>query len=105
MPRLRRWRPSASATGLRREIHDTLGHSLTLLAVQLETAMQFEARGDPGLHEELREARRVAKACLADVRHSVEALRPDDASASSLQDGLRALAAEFATPAVSDDQT
>jgi signal transduction histidine kinase len=79
-----------------REIHDTLGHSLTLLAVQLETATQFEARGDPGLHEELREAQRVAKGCLADVRHSVAALRPDNASADSLQDGLRSLVAEFA---------
>ena len=80
-----------------REIHDTLGHSLTLLAVQLETATQFEARGDPGLREELREAQRVAKSCLSDVRHSVAALRPDDASASSLQDGLRKLVAEFST--------
>ncbi len=78
-----------------REIHDTLGHSLTLLAVQLETAAQFEVRGDPGLHEELQEARRVAKACLADVRHSVEALRPDDESAGSLPVRLRQLAAQF----------
>src|SRR5262249_14170584 len=80
-----------------REIHDTLGHSLTILAVQLETATRYEARGDPGLHEELLEARRVAKACLTDVRHSVEALRPDDASAGPLQERLRRLAAEFAT--------
>ncbi|HEX6779377.1 MAG TPA: sensor histidine kinase [Ktedonobacterales bacterium] len=79
-----------------REIHDTLGHSLTLLAVQLETATQFEARGDPGLKDELREAQRVAKSCLTDVRHSVAALRPDDAAVNSLQDGLRALVAEFA---------
>jgi signal transduction histidine kinase len=80
-----------------REIHDTLGHSLTLLAVQLETATQFEARGEPGLHEELLEARRVAKACLMDVRHSVEALRPDDASGASFQNRLRRLVAGFAT--------
>jgi signal transduction histidine kinase len=79
-----------------REIHDTLGHSLTLLSVQLEAAMQFEARGDPNLHEELLEARRVAKACLADVRHSVEALRPDDAAVGSLAERLRSLVAEFA---------
>jgi signal transduction histidine kinase len=79
-----------------RDIHDTLGHSLSLLAVQLETAVQFEARGDPGLHGELLEARRVAKACLTDVRHSVEALRPDDASAGTLQERLRWLVAEFA---------
>jgi signal transduction histidine kinase len=79
-----------------REIHDTLGHSLTLLAVQLETATQFEARGDPGLRKELREAQRVAKACLTDVRRSVAALRPDNASAGSLQDRLRSLVAETA---------
>jgi signal transduction histidine kinase len=80
-----------------REIHDTLGHALTLLAVQLETATQLEARGDPRLHEELREARQVAKACLTEVRHSVEALRPDEASAGSLQERLQKLVAEFAT--------
>ncbi|HEY7417827.1 MAG TPA: sensor histidine kinase [Ktedonobacteraceae bacterium] len=80
-----------------REIHDTLGHALTLLAVQIETATQLEVRGDPRLHEELLEARQVAKACLTEVRHSVEALRPDEASASSLQKQLRKLAADFET--------
>jgi signal transduction histidine kinase len=80
-----------------REIHDTLGHALTLLAVQLETATQLEARGDPRLREELLEARQVAKACLTDVRHSVEALRPDEASAGSLQEQLRRLVAAFET--------
>jgi signal transduction histidine kinase len=78
-----------------REIHDTLGHSLTLLAVQLEAATQFEARGDSRLHEELLRARQVAKACLTEVRHSVEALRPDEASAGSLQEQLRKLVREF----------
>jgi signal transduction histidine kinase len=80
-----------------REIHDTLGHALTLLAVQLETATQLEVRGDPRLHEELVEARQVAKACLTEVRHSVEALRPDEASAGSLQEQLRRLVAAFET--------
>jgi signal transduction histidine kinase len=78
-----------------REIHDTLGHALTLLSVQLETATQLEARGDPRLHEELLQARQVTKACLTDVRHSVEALRPDEASTGSLQEQLRKLVAEF----------
>ena len=79
-----------------REIHDTLGHALTLLAVQLETATQHEARGDPRLHEDLLEARRVATTCLREVRHSVEALRPDEISADSLPERLRRLVAEFA---------
>ena len=80
-----------------REIHDTLGHALTLLAVQLETATQLEVRGDPRLREELQAARQVAKACLTDVRHSVEALRPEEVSADSLQEQLRRLVAEFET--------
>jgi signal transduction histidine kinase len=80
-----------------REIHDTLGHALTLLSVQLETATQLEARGDPRLHKELLQARQVAKACLTDVRHSVEALRPDEASAGTLQEQLRKLVAACET--------
>lgn len=80
-----------------REIHDTLGHALTLLAVQLETATQLEMRGDPRLHERLLEARRVAKACLTDVRRSVEALRPDEPYANSLLEQLRNLVMEFET--------
>jgi signal transduction histidine kinase len=39
----------------------------------------------------------VAKACLTEVRHSVEALRPDEASADSLQEQLRKLVREFET--------
>ena len=80
-----------------REIHDTLGHALTLLSVQLETATRLEARGDPRLHEELLQARQVVKACLTEVRHSVEALRPGEASPGSLQEQLRKLVAEFET--------
>ena len=62
-----------------REIHDTLGHYLTILAVQLETAIKLEERADPRLREELVEARRVAAECLAEVRRSVAALRPASA--------------------------
>lgn len=78
-----------------REIHDTLGHALTLLSVQMETAIQFEVRGDPRLHEKLLQAQQVIKACLTDVRHSVEALRPDEASTGALQEQLRELVAEY----------
>ncbi len=77
-----------------REIHDTLGHYLTILAVQLETALKLEERDDPRLHAELMEARRVAAECLAEVRRSVAALRPADLSAVSLPEALRRLVAE-----------
>lgn len=76
-----------------REIHDTLGHALTLLSVQLETATRLQARGDPRVHEELAQARQVARACLKDIRRSVQALRPDEDSAGSFQEHLQGLVA------------
>ncbi len=78
-----------------REIHDTLGHYLTILAVQLETALKLEERGDARLREELVEARRAATECLAEVRRSVAALRPADVTARSFEDALRHLVGEF----------
>jgi signal transduction histidine kinase len=78
-----------------REIHDTLGHYLTILAVKLETATKLEERGDSRLHSELVEARRVASECLVEVRRSVVALRPSPVSTLQLHDGLFRLIAEF----------
>jgi signal transduction histidine kinase len=78
-----------------REIHDTLGHYLTILAVQLETALKMEELGDAGLHAELVEARRAAAECLAEVRRSVAALRPADLTALSLPDALARLVSEY----------
>ena len=78
-----------------REIHDTLGHYLTILAVQLETALKMEKLGDARLHAELVEARRAAAECLAEVRQSVAALRPADLTALSLPDALGRLVSEY----------
>jgi signal transduction histidine kinase len=78
-----------------REIHDTLGHYLTILAVQLETALKMEELGDARLYAELVEARRAAAECLAEVRRSVAALRPADLTALSLPDALARLVSEY----------
>jgi signal transduction histidine kinase len=78
-----------------REIHDTLGHYLTILSVKLETAIKLEEHADARLRGELVEARRVATECLAEVRRSVSALRPADPSATLLSEALRRLATEF----------
>jgi signal transduction histidine kinase len=78
-----------------REIHDTLGHYLTILAVQLETALKMEELGDARLHAELVEARRAAAECLTEVRRSVAALRPADLTALSLPDALARLVSEY----------
>ena len=78
-----------------REIHDTLGHYLTILAVQLETALKLEEHADPRLHAELLEARRAAAECLAEVRQSLSALRPTDLTRLTLTEALARLAHEF----------
>lgn len=74
-----------------REIHDTLGHYLTVLAVELETALNLEERGQPGLRDELAQARKVAGECLQAVRSSVAALRPAELALTSLEEALRRL--------------
>lgn len=78
-----------------REIHDTLGHYLTILAVELETALKLEEHGDARLHGELAEARRVAAECLTEVRRSVAALRPADPTAISFGAALGQLVHEL----------
>ena len=78
-----------------REIHDTLGHYLTILALKLETATHLEERRDNRLHAELVEARRVAAECLSEVRHSVAALRPTDLALGTLDQALQRLAEDF----------
>ena len=78
-----------------REIHDTLGHYLTILAVELETAIKLEEHADTRLHAQLVQARRIAADCLTDVRHSVASLRPADPSAQSLEAALARLRAEY----------
>jgi signal transduction histidine kinase len=78
-----------------REIHDTLGHYLTILAVKLETAVKLEERHDARLHEELIESRRVAAECLVEVRHSIAALRPSQATTGTFSEALQQLVKTF----------
>jgi signal transduction histidine kinase len=63
---------------LAREIHDGLGHYLTIINVQLEKALSYRDR-DPGEEEQaVRDAKRLASEALQDVRRSVSALHATD---------------------------
>jgi signal transduction histidine kinase len=58
------------------EAHDSLGHYLTVINVQLETAKKlYGLRGEAGL-EAVKNAKALAGECLNEVRRSVAALRP-----------------------------
>jgi signal transduction histidine kinase len=92
-----------------REIHDVIAHSLTVTMLHL-TAARLAVRSDPGEAEEaLREAERVGRQSLADVRRTVDLLGSADSGAGS-GEGVRAplpgaaeiaaLVAEFAAAGV-----
>lgn len=59
---------------LAREIHDSLGHHLTAIAVQLEKATAFAGLDPSGAQDAVANARWSADRALTEVRHSVRAL-------------------------------
>ncbi|GHO94703.1 hypothetical protein KSF_047510 [Reticulibacter mediterranei] len=60
---------------LARDIHDTLGHYLTVINVQLEKAQAFRKKKPEEADRAVGDARRMANEALQDVRRSVGALR------------------------------
>uniref|UniRef100_UPI000B497F76 sensor histidine kinase n=1 Tax=Calothrix rhizosoleniae TaxID=888997 RepID=UPI000B497F76 len=57
-----------------REIHDSLGHSLTALNLQLETAMKLWQSHPLKAQEFLKTAKKLGSQALQDVRHSVSTI-------------------------------
>jgi signal transduction histidine kinase len=60
---------------LARDIHDTLGHYLTVINVQLEKALVFREKKPEEADQAIIDAKRLASEALQDVRRSVGALR------------------------------
>lgn len=60
---------------LARDIHDSLGHYLTIINVQLEKALVFRGRNQEEADQAVRDAKRLASEALQDVRRSVSTLR------------------------------
>ena len=78
-----------------RELHDSLGHALTALSLQLEVASHVaEGRAN----EHVAEARDQAKKLMADLRAAVSALR--EGAALDLRPALAALAGSVSRPRV-----
>lgn len=77
-----------------REIHDTLGHYLTIINVQLETAQKLSTRDPERGQAALGNAKRLAGECLGEVRRSVAALRPAALDNTPFRDAVERLADE-----------
>jgi signal transduction histidine kinase len=73
-----------------RDIHDSVGHSLAVVNVQLEKALVFHRRDADVTEQAMKDARRAAKQALGDVRESVRTLR-QSAEAFSLTEALTSL--------------
>jgi signal transduction histidine kinase len=78
-----------------RDIHDSLGHSLTALNVQLQAAASLFAIDPAQAQPFLSQAQRLAATAIRDVRQSVRALREDEGVEQPLEDAIASLAEEF----------
>ena len=77
-----------------REVHDLIGHYLTVVRVQLEAALSvYESQPEKAL-EAVRNARECAGEGLREIRNSVETLRAGPLETRSLCEALLALVAE-----------
>jgi signal transduction histidine kinase len=78
-----------------REIHDSLGHSLTALNLYLEMALKLANIQPDRSHEVLKEAKRLGSIALQDVRQSVSTLRSDPLHGEDLPIAIHKLVDEF----------
>jgi signal transduction histidine kinase len=76
---------------LAREIHDSLGHYLTVVIVQIEAAMVLLEKDRELSLEGLRKAQTLAQKGLAEVRRSVKTLRASADEPRSLIDSMLTL--------------
>lgn len=77
-----------------REIHDSLGHSLTALNLQLETALKLLSSDPVRATEFLARAKQLGSEALREVRQSVSTMRSDTLQGRSLKDAIATLALE-----------
>jgi signal transduction histidine kinase len=78
-----------------REIHDSLGHSLTALNVQMQAAATLLLTDPTQAHSFLAQAQRLGKTAMQEVRESVRALRTDERTEQPFAETIAALAEEF----------
>lgn len=78
-----------------REMHDSLGHYLTVINVGLQNAQRFREKRPEAAWEEVEEARGLTREALSEVRRWVRALKPLALEERAGPEALAALARSF----------
>ena len=78
-----------------REVHDSVGHHLTAIHLQLQNAQRFRDGNPERAWKKVSEARELALSALSEVRRSVRALRPPALEERSGPGALAALTRGF----------
>jgi two-component system sensor histidine kinase DesK len=78
---VRRLAATAERERIGRDLHDLLGHTLSLITLKLELARKLADRDSEASRRELEEAERVARHALAEVRSAVTGIRSADLAA------------------------
>lgn len=82
-------------TRIAREIHDSLGHSLTALNLQLEIALKLWESNPTKAQTFLAQAKSLGSQALQEVRQSVSTMRSDPLQGRSLEIAIASLAQDF----------
>ncbi|MGH2413391.1 MAG: sensor histidine kinase [Microcystaceae cyanobacterium] len=78
-----------------REIHDSLGHTLTAQNIQLQTAVKLWQRDSKQVRPFLEQAQRLACVAMQEVRRSVRTLREDAREETPLEEAIESLVDNF----------
>ena len=92
-------------TRIAREMHDTLGHYLTILNVQLETISKLQQRDPTRAAAEITEARHVAAQSMQELRNAINVLRLSGSEIKHLPESLAQLGREFQQGAAETELT
>jgi signal transduction histidine kinase len=78
-----------------RDIHDSLGHALTALNVQLQTVLKLWDVDPSGAKSFLTQAQRLGELAIKEVRQSVRTLRIEGRQEEPLETAIASLAEDF----------
>ncbi|WP_223192723.1 sensor histidine kinase [Paenibacillus sedimenti] len=89
------WAAARERVSIARDIHDTVGHKLTALLVQMQLARKLSGSDSSRSQQIYLECEDLIRSSLQEVRLSVRAIRDEPAGSTSLHDSLEKLSAEF----------